>query len=102
MLELMAAPGEWMLHHQAVQKNWSVFWKAEVDLFGVKCQIFLSNQQDALAYNTPFALIAVIHQVIRQDEILAPLCDSTVEEPDVIPGSNKTDFINLSGRLKHH
>lgn len=51
------APGEWTLHSHTVQEIWSVFRKAEVDLFASEesshCPTYFSIQRDALAHDWP-------------------------------------------------
>ncbi len=68
--------GRCNLHPQTVQMIWSVYGKAEVDLFASKdnchCPIYFSIQRDALAQDWPnthlyaFPPIALIPRVIRQ------------------------------------
>ncbi len=69
-------PGEWRLHPQMVQMIWSVFGRAEVELFASEdnyhCPIYFLRQRDALSHDWPnsrlyaFPLIALLPQVIRR------------------------------------
>ncbi len=69
------APGEWTLHPQRLQEIWSVFWRAEVDLFAsittLSAQL-TSRYSGTLWPDWPsarlyaFPLIALLPQVINR------------------------------------
>ncbi len=83
------APGEWRLHPQMVHLIWSVFGKAEIDLFAsgdnCHCPTYFSKQRNALAHNWPstslytFLPIALLPQVIRR--IRETKCSLTLVAP---------------------
>ncbi len=90
------APGEWNLNPQTVQMIWSVFGKAEVDLFASRdnchCPTYFSKQRDAHDWpNThlyAFPPIAQLPQVIRR--IMETKCSlllvtPPLEEPSLVP-----------------
>ncbi len=91
-------PGEWRLHSQMVQMIWSVFRRAEVELFASEdnfhCPIYFSRQQDALAHGWLIAHMYAYppgcpassgHQPGQGSQTLSPPGGPTLEESDMVP-----------------
>lgn len=94
-------PGEWSLHPQVAQTIWSIFSKAEVDLFASEgnalCPIFFLKKRDALAHIWPnllpyaFPSVSMLPQVIERiwDSkclvlLIAPLWPSRTWFPELV------------------
>ncbi|XDV42202.1 hypothetical protein PO909_010910 [Leuciscus waleckii] len=93
-------PEEWSLHPQTVQLIWSVFGRADLDLFASKdnshCPTFFSKDRDALAHEWPslplyaFPPVSMLPQVIKRIRehkcailLIAPLWKTQIWFPEL-------------------
>ncbi|XP_065137013.2 uncharacterized protein [Paramisgurnus dabryanus] len=67
-------PGEWRLHPQTVERIWTVFGRAEIDLFAsdenAHCPIFFSRHHDALSQAWPACLLYAFPPVALLPQVL--------------------------------